>query len=168
VLISLVGTIGRTAVVPEHLAGANVARAIAVLPPSTLVSARWIELWFRSPQVRAQLESKAHEVARKTLNLEDVRAAAVALPPLAEQHRLATNVEDLDSIAADAISGVRRDVARCSRLRQSILKSAFEGKLVDQDPTDEPAEKLLERIRAERASSTAPKPKQPQKAKVAR
>lgn len=39
---------------------------------------------------------------------------------------------------------------RISRLRQSILKSAFEGNLVDQDPTDEPASVLLARIRAER------------------
>jgi type I restriction enzyme S subunit len=44
---------------------------------------------------------------------------------------------------------------RISRLRQSILKWAFEGRLVDQDPTDEPAAALLERIQAER-EATAP------------
>lgn len=47
-----------------------------------------------------------------------------------------------------------RSVLRLSRLRQSILKSAFEGRLVDQDPTDEPASALLERIRAEREADT--------------
>jgi len=46
---------------------------------------------------------------------------------------------------------VEQSLRQAERLRQSILKSAFEGKLVPQDPNDEPAEKLLERIRAEKA-----------------
>jgi len=45
---------------------------------------------------------------------------------------------------------LRSQLLRCTRLRQSILKWAFEGKLVDQDPADEPAAALLARIKAER------------------
>ena len=48
--------------------------------------------------------------------------------------------------------------ARCDRLRQSILKWAFEGRLADQDPSDEPASLLLERIRTETAVRTAGAP----------
>lgn len=51
---------------------------------------------------------------------------------------------------AQTTSGIGAKV-RASRLRQSILKKAFEGKLVPQDPSDEPASVLLERIQAEKA-----------------
>jgi len=154
VLISLVGTIGRTAVVPPHLAGANVARAIGVIPTSDLVSARWVEIWFRSPLVRALMDGKAHEVARKTLNLEDVRRAVVALPPRAEQERITTHVEDLDSIGVATNTALLGDLKRCARLRQSLLAWAFTGMLVEQDSNDEPAVQLLDRIREERSAAT--------------
>jgi type I restriction enzyme S subunit len=55
-------------------------------------------------------------------------------------------------VADEVAVAVTHDIKRCARLRQAVLKWAFEGKLVDQDPTDEPAEKLLARIRAERAA----------------
>jgi type I restriction enzyme S subunit len=71
------------------------------------------------------------------------------------------------TIALTAAGDVSTNTHRCARLRQSILKWAFEGRLVDQDPTDEPACALLERIRAERASSDTnkPKPSAPRKAR---
>jgi type I restriction enzyme S subunit len=155
VLISLVGTIGRTAVVPQALAGANVARAIGVLPMSNHVSEHWVEHWLRSPSVQAAMVAKAHEVARKTLNLEDVRPAPVALPPIAEQHRIVEAVADQESIIAAAKTNAKNNEARITRLRQSILKWAFEGKLVDQDPNDEPAAALLARIQAEQPAPKA-------------
>lgn len=161
ILISLVGTIGRTAVVPDVLAGANVARAIGVFPVTSKVKAHWLEHWFRSPSTQAEMIGKAHEVARKTLNLEDFRAAAVALPPVEEQTRVIEAVADLESIIDAASVTVENSFLRCATIRRSILKWAFEGKLADQDPNDEPASVLLERIRAERAAApekkTAPR-----------
>lgn len=160
VLLTLVGTIGRTAVAPQGLAGANVARAVGVIPASDLVDPHWIECWFRSPVIRHRMIGRAHEVARKTLNLEDVRRAPVALAPRSEQDRIRAVVEDAES-SIDAIGrATQHSALRCERLRQSILRWAFEGRLVDQDPTDEPASRLLERILADRESTNGnPRPR---------
>lgn len=79
--ITLVGAIGRTAVIPDSLAGGNTARAVGIIPLTKLVNPHWVEIWFRNPAKVAEMTGKSHEVARKTLNLEDVRAASVALPP---------------------------------------------------------------------------------------
>jgi type I restriction enzyme S subunit len=82
-----------------------------------------------------------------------IRQIPVALPPRAEQVRIMTVVEQRISVRTSLLRDLENTGRRVARLRQSILKWAFEGRLVDQDPNDEPAEKLLERIRAERAAS---------------
>lgn len=87
------------------------------------------------------------------LTLEKFEASQFPLPPAAEQERIVVEVERLLTIATAVETATHADRRRVGRLRQCILKSAFEGKLVDQAPTDEPAEKLVARIRAQRASA---------------
>lgn len=82
----------------------------------------------------------------------------VPVPPLAEQNEIVAEVERRLSVASEVAAANERGFRRASRLRQSILKRAFEGKLVPQDPTDEPASVLLDRIRSER---TATEPRHP-------
>lgn len=91
-----------------------------------------------------------------SLNSTKLRNLPVPVPPRAEQERIANELDvilpDVDACSAS----VNRNLARCQRLRQAILKQAFEGKLVAQDPDDEPASALLARIRAAREAPATP------------
>lgn len=124
-LITLVGAIGRTALVPDSLAGANVARAVGVVPLAREINAHWFEVWFRNPPKVVEMTSKSHEVARKTLNLEDVRVASVAAPPLAEQRRIGAEVDRRLSIVREVEAEVDANLKRAQALRQAVLTRAF-------------------------------------------
>ena len=95
-------------------------------------------------QVRTQ------QVGQANVNGTKLAAMPIPLPPLAEQRRIVAEVERRLSVVQQAEATVEASLARAERLRQSILKQAFSGKLVPQDPDDEPASALLERIRAGR------------------
>jgi type I restriction enzyme S subunit len=154
VLLTIVGTIGRTAVAPACLKGANTARAVAVIPVVDLITPQYVEIVLRESGMRKRLTETAHEVARKTLNLEDVRRACVPLAPVAEQAVIIEEIEQRLSVITAAENYIAASLKRAARLRQSILKEAFAGRLVPQDPNDEPADRLLERIRRERELRT--------------
>jgi type I restriction enzyme S subunit len=121
---------------------------------------KFISLYWQTSANRHEVERQAATSAGQyNVSQKNLAALAVPLPPLAEQHRIVAEVERRLSIANSVAAGVDAALARAARLRQSILKRAFEGKLVPQDPNDEPASVLLARIRAEREAAGAVRPK---------
>ena len=90
-----------------------------------------------------------------SINMTKLRALPIPSPPVAGQEKLVTDLEDHLSMIDDLQRSVDANLRRAASLRQAILKKAFEGKLVAQDPNDEPASVLLERIRTARAHSLA-------------
>ncbi len=84
------------------------------------------------------------------LGADKFSSVVVPLPPLPEQLRIVADVDRRLSVIEELEAQVEADLKRAGRLRQAVLKRAFEGKLVPQDPSDEPASVLLERIRAKR------------------
>lgn len=111
----------------------------------------------RSPVFQEQIIAITKGVAQKKVSLERFKLLAIPIPPLSEQYRVACEVDRLLSVKDAVMTAVVREAQRVMRLRQSILKWAFEGRLVDQDPNDEPAAVLLERIRAERTAANGKK-----------
>ena len=98
----------------------------------------------------AQAQRYTHGVGNQDLGLTRMVKIVLGLPPFPEQHRIVSEVERRLSVIDELEAAVAVNLKRTERLRQAILKRAFEGKIVPQDPNDEPASVLLERIRAER------------------
>ena len=119
---------------------------------------QYIEAYWNSPVGSSRVLGVASSTSGLyTLSVSKVSALPIPLPPLAEQHRIVAEVDRRLSVIQQAEAAVEVGLKRAERLRQSILKQAFSGKLVPQDPNDEPASVLLERIRAERAEAEAAK-----------
>ena len=100
-------------------------------------------------------EVKTIGVQQCNINAEKISVFIVPLPPLAEQHRIVAKIEELlpkveeYGKAQDALNKLNAELPE--RLKKSILQEAIEGRLVPQDPNDEPASVLLDKIRQEKA-----------------
>ncbi|MBA3249096.1 MAG: restriction endonuclease subunit S [Geodermatophilaceae bacterium] len=157
ITIAIRGTTGRVAIVPPALVGGNVSRDCARLAVIG-VNPHYVQLYLRGPIAQRFFAARVRGVAVKGINIGDLRRLPVALPPKDEQTRIVAEVDRQLSFIEACERAVDVGLARSAALRRSVLKSAFEGRLVQQDPSDEPASVLLDRIRAARAA-TAGKPK---------
>ncbi|HCP1343708.1 TPA: restriction endonuclease subunit S, partial [Escherichia coli] len=121
----------------------------------------FLHIWLSSPVMQTWLVQSSKEVARKTLNLKDLKNAFVPLPSIEEQHEIVRRVEQLFAYADSIEKQVNNALARVNNLTQSILAKAFRGELTAQWRAENPdlisgensAAALLEKIKAERAAS---------------
>jgi type I restriction enzyme S subunit len=160
-LVTIVGAnTGDVCRVPQELPEHYVCQSVALMRPVDVELSGFVTLYLTSPENgQRQYGAYIYGAGRPHLNFEQLRMTAVLLPPLAEQHRIVAEVERRLSVVQELEAAVEASLKRAERLRQAILKRAFEGKLVPQDPADEPAGVLLERIRAERVDGKASKKK---------
>ena len=169
VLVTVMATVGRTCVVPEGIEDAIITKHVyRITPQPALVAPNFLHLMlWGAPAVREQMFGQVIGQTRPGLNGSIIRGLAISIAPRPEQDRIIERAEALLSSRAQALEGTARTFGRIARLRRAILKWAFDGKLVDEDPRDEPAEKLLTRIRAERESAPAKKKTRSGKVKAA-
>lgn len=105
--------------------------------------------------VRTRIEAYAPATAQKNINLETLENLVVPICCSEEQREIIAIIEERFSEADQLDQTITTSLQNSEALRQSILKKAFSGELVPQVLTDEPAARLLERIRAERAAAPA-------------
>jgi type I restriction enzyme S subunit len=105
--------------------------------------------------IRSQILTQAYGAAQPNISTNELSEFVIPLSSTAEQHQIVSEIERRFSIAEEVEKVIDHSLKQAERLRQSILQRAFAGKLVPQDPNDEPAEKLLERIQAERQKHEA-------------
>jgi type I restriction enzyme S subunit len=160
VLINLVGaSIGRCGIVPSSITDANINQAVAIIRLNYSLLPSYLMHLLLSPQLQKKIHGGKVETARPNISLEDLRQLVVPVPPLAEQRRIVAEVERRLSVCDKMEATITESLQKAESLRQSILKKSFEGKLLNKReleearnaPDWEPAEKLLERIRQEKA-----------------
>lgn len=132
--------------------------AFRLRPDSALVCSEWLLYVWNSPDVRHQIESVARTTAGIwKISQRDLAQIQIPVASLEDQRQIAAAI-GIASARADRLEAeAARARALLDRLKAAILAKAFRGELVPQDPNDEPASMLLDRIRAECAA--APKPK---------
>lgn len=151
--ITIAANIGKTAILSMNACFPD--SVVGLLPVSNEVSIRYVEYFMRSIQQR--LEDEAPATAQKNINLEILEKVAIAIPPVQEQLQIVATLENALASARDNKISIERSFKQAAAQRQNILRAAFAGQLVPQDPNDEPASVLLERIRTERATQVKPK-----------
>lgn len=157
ILITIVGAnTGDVCRFPLDVSEHYVCQSVALLRLAIPEMARFVELFLASKGAgRDQFEKFIYGAGRPHLSFEQLRSVVVPLPPLGEQAQIIAAMDDaLDQL--DQFVGVcQTELTRSAALRQSLLKDAFAGRLVPQDPADEPASALLARIRAGHAGSAS-------------
>jgi type I restriction enzyme, S subunit len=130
ILLAVMATVGRCAVAPEELRGANVNRALAVMKFSTtIIIPEFASIAIRSPYFQHVFASEKLGSAQARINLRDLRSFALPLPPLAEQAEIVRQVEQFSKVAdrlKDRLAGPSQQIPRSSH---AVLSKAFRGDL---------------------------------------
>ncbi|MGJ7118940.1 restriction endonuclease subunit S [Morganella morganii] len=158
IVLSVMATIGRPAIIPPRLNGANVNRALAVIKLKNNIVPEYVQLQLLSPKFQSAFVDKQIGSAQKRINLSDLRQFDIWIPNEAQQTAIVRRVEELFAFANTIEQKTNAALEHVNNLTQSILAKAFRGELTadwraanpDLISGDNSAEALLEKIRAER------------------
>ena len=165
VLLNIVGaSIGRAAVASSEVAGGNCNQAVCIIRPNEPADAKYLMFYLISPLAQAAITEGAVDVARANFSLAQAKSLNLPWPDDGGRRVTVEKIEQAFARADRLEAEATRARELLDRLESAVLAKAFRGELVPQDPTDEPAQTLLDRIRTERAA--APKAQRGRKAKA--
>ena len=153
-LLSKVGTTGVPLIIDSDIEFSIFVSLALVKFFSDLIDSRYLLYLINSPLVQLQVAENTRGVGNKNWVLKAISDTIMVLPPLAEQKRIVAKIEELlpkveeYGKAQEALNKLNEELPE--RLKKSVLQEAITGRLVPQDPNDEPASVLLQRIRAEK------------------
>ena len=154
ILLCVRGTTGITALAKPELKGCNVNRGIVPLFFDNEIDRLFVYYQLQTPRVQEVIASNTMGSALRQINIKDLRKIVLSYPPLAEQKRIVAKIEELMpkveeyGKAQEKLNKLNEELPE--RLKKSVLQEAITGRLVPQDPNEEPASVLLQRIRAEK------------------
>ena len=156
ILITIAGTLGRTALVRNEDLPLNANQAISIV---RLITTNSIDLLYliyaiNSPVIQKHLTTQRKITAIPNLTLEIISKCFIPIPPFEEQKRIVSRFKEIlpyiNNYEWDCKKLKKMDSELPNNLKKSILQYAIQGKLVEQNPDDEPASELIKRIRAEK------------------
>lgn len=155
VLINIVGPpLGKVSIVPNLYPEWNINQAIVFFRPLEGYNRAFLALCLQADSITSQLTNQAKATAGQfNISVNMSRNLPIPLPPREEQDKIVFEIKKCFDTVERVDVTMSESMSRANCLRNSVLKAAFAGLLVPQDPSDESAEKLLERIKAERTKS---------------
>lgn len=151
--ITIAGSIGRVGEIPKELHNANLTENAAKLT-NIICDKKFLMYALLSDIAQSHFTSRFHQVAQPKLSIETASCTLIPLPPLNEQARIVNEIDHLFATIKDIDKSTFELSSAISQVKSKILELAINGKLVPQDPADEPAEILLQRINPNAVVST--------------
>jgi type I restriction enzyme S subunit len=149
-IVSVGATIGRCAIVEENQSFALV-RSVGLFKPNNLIYGKFLLYTLQSFLLQKIIEKESQGSAQPCFYINKMENLPIVVPPFEEQKEIVRQVDKLFSFADKLEDHYKKAKEKVDKFPQSVLAKAFRGELVPQDPDDEPAEKLLERIKEEKA-----------------
>ncbi|MBU2635839.1 MAG: restriction endonuclease subunit S, partial [Bacteroidetes bacterium] len=138
------------AVVDEKYDGQIASTGFCVIRPHQSIDKKYVFYYIQTNEFLNPLTQIQRGTSYPAVRDSDVFEQKIPLTPYLEQLQIVSEIERCFSVADEVEKIVEQSLVQAERLRHSILKKAFEGKLVPQDPTDPPASVLLEQIKLEK------------------